>query len=169
MNNIDVSRTGFYSGFPTLVRFQDLNALFNIASYSVLVPAFTPATTTLIYDVSSSEEINKSNGIADVVIDYSGALIASTLEPYFSSVKGLTRDFFRDVLTSGKNAQVEGSLLNPGQGGWFVLTTVVWFDQGRVYTRAVLQHVNDNDSVAYTAQWAGGTITTHARISLLPY
>lgn len=171
MDNIDVSGVAFSTNFPTIVRYDVPNrqVVINLASYSVNIPALTPQTTNIVYDVTSSVALDKNNGIANTVIEYMGAAHIDFLPPIRANFRGIYREFFFGSLVGGVNQVFPSGLSDAITADYFVLTTVTWFDAGRMYLRAVLQYTNAVRVSSYTAQWAGGALTARADLSLLPY
>lgn len=193
MNNIDISKVSVYSEFPPLVDYQDITIQFNIPSNTGSVPSPAGSNTTVIFDQTFSTQIDKSNGIADVKIHYTGMRAVGSPTGFASSagisggdykddiswvVKSTISDFtsaLPSFMVSGKNVSNTQLLENPSvpvqnlSNPYYVINFYVWFQNGVVYCRAVLQRVSISLDVGYNYAWAGGTVTLTAKVSLLPY
>lgn len=193
MNNIDVSKVSLYSEFPPLVDYQDATIQFNIPGQTGSVPSPAGSATTTVFDQTFSTPIDKAAGVADVRINYTG-MRAVGIPTGAATSAGISGGDYKDDITwvvkstisdftsalpsfmiSGKNVSNVQLMQNPAipiqnlSNPYYVLNFYVWFQDGVLYCRAVLQRVSISLIVGYNYAWAGGTVTLTAKVSLLPY
>lgn len=181
MTNVDVSKISFSSNFPTLINYQDATFTFSIPAYSNTFPNSSPPTSYLVYEQQSSAPIDKQNGIAQVLVQYTGGtyldVSSGNRDDAKYNVRGALSDYFAGTPVGGKNdSQSYGPNYpsNTGTNRFFTLNMFNWFEGSRIYTKVALYYTRTVTTAGpgfpqETITWVGGNIITEATVSLLPF
>lgn len=178
MTKIDTSKTILMSSLPAIIKFQDTSFSFSIPPYSQTFPNSSPPTAFKIYEHQSSTPISKNNGVAQVLVEYSGGVFLIPDASYTTSVynvRGALSDYYtQDTPISGKNASTSSSVFNNPNNRYFTFNVFSWFDSDNVYVKVELYYTRTITTAGpgfpqETIVWAGGTVSVDASVTLLPF